>query len=54
VAEALEEGAMSEGMINDETAEGLCFSVRTVHAHLGNIVNARYTGLIFGIRGEST
>jgi hypothetical protein len=54
VAEALEEGAMSKGVINNEMAEGLCFSVRTVQAHLGNIFSARYTGLIFGIRGEAT
>jgi len=44
----------SKGMINNEMAEGLCFSVRTVQAHLGNIFNARYVGLIFGIRGEAT
>jgi hypothetical protein len=54
VAEALGEGAMSEGIISNEMAEGLCFSVWTVHAHPGNIFNARYAGLIFGIRGEST
>lgn len=45
----------SRGMTNKEIAEGLCLSVRTVQAHLGNIfsklgIGSRTEAILYGLR----